>query len=254
MVNDAARLDGELAGPGGEAARLSYNTPVLRLSVVIPALEEEAVIGDLLDYLSGLPGIDEVVVADGGSADATVGISREKGARLVVSEPGRGGQLRAGAEEAAGDVLLFLHADTRPPRDVAHQIRRALEAGYAGGNFRLRYPGGGALGRWLETLVLIYRRLGRYYGDSGIFVRREVYERVGGFPAVPVMEDVIFARRLERGARTAYLRGPMVSSSRRWTGRPLRTLFLWLFMQLAYEVGASPWRLARFYRLATGSE
>lgn len=222
--------------------------------MVIPALEEEAVIGDLLDYLSGLSGIYEVVVADGGSADATARISREKGARLAVSEPGRGAQLRAGAGKATGDTLLFLHADTRPPRDVAAQIRRALESGYAGGNFRLRYPGGGALGRWLEILVLIYRRLGRYYGDSGIFVRRDVYERVGGFPVVPVMEDVIFARRLERAARTAYLPGPMASSPRRWKGRPLRTLLLWAGMQLAYEAGASPWRLARFYRLATGSE
>lgn len=77
----------------------------------------------------------------------------------MVWEPGRGGQLRAGAEEAAGDALLFLHADTRPPRGVAHQIRCALEAGYAGGNFRLRYPGRGALGCWLETLMLIYRCL-----------------------------------------------------------------------------------------------
>lgn len=222
--------------------------------MVIPALEEEAVIGDLLDYLSGLSGIDEVVVADGGSSDATARLSREKGARLVVSEPGRGLQLRAGAEKATGNTLLFLHADTRPPCDVASQIRRALEAGYAGGNFRLRYPGGGALGRWLEILVLIYRRIGRYYGDSGIFVRRAVYERVGGFPVVPVMEDVIFARRLERAARTAYLPGPMASSPRRWKGRPLRTLLLWASMQLAYEAGASPWRLARFYRLATGSE
>lgn len=221
--------------------------------MVIPALEEETVIGGLLDYLSGLPGVDEVVVADGGSGDATVRISRERGARVVVSEPGRGMQLRAGAETVTGGVMLFLHADTLPPRDVACQIRRALEAGCAGGNFRLRYPGGGALGRWLETLVLIYRRLGRYYGDSGIFVRRDVYERIGGFPAVPVMEDVIFARRLERAGRTAYLPGPMTSSPRRWRGRPLRTLLLWAFMQLAHGAGASPWRLVRFYRLATGS-
>lgn len=244
MVKDAALLDGALF----------YNAPVLNLSVVIPVLEEETVIGGLLDYLYGLSGISEVVVADGGSTDATARISREKGARIVVSELGRGMQLRAGAEEAegeAGDALLFLHADTLPPRDVAHQIREALGAGCVGGNFRLRYPGGGALGGWLEILVLAYRRLGRYYGDSGIFVRRDVYQRVGGFPAVPVMEDVIFARRLERAGATAYLPGPMASSPRRWEGWPLRTLCLWASMQLAYEAGASPWHLVRFYRLAT---
>ncbi len=209
-------------------------------------------IGGLLDYVSGLDGVHEVVVADGGSSDATAGISRARGAALALSEPGRGIQLRAGAERATGDVLLFLHADTLPPPDVADQIRGALEAGYVGGNFRLKYPGGGALGRWLEALVLVYRRVGRYYGDSGIFVRRDVYESIGGFPAVPVMEDVIFVHRLERAGKTAFLPGPMTSSPRRWTGRPLRTLFLWAAMQLAYEAGASPWRLARFYRLATG--
>lgn len=243
MVKDAASHYGALF----------YNARVLRLSVVIPALEEEAVIGGLLHYLYGLSGVDEVVVADGGSSDGTVEIAHDRGARVVVSEPGRGMQLRAGAEEATGDVLLFLHADTLPPRDVARQIRGALERDHAGGNFRLRYRGGGLLGRWLEVLVLIYRRLGRYYGDSGIFVRREVYERIGGFPAVPVMEDVILARRLERAGSTAYLPGPMVSSPRRWKGRPLRTLFLWFFMQLAYEAGASPWWLRRFYRTVTGT-
>ena len=225
----------------------------MKLSIVIPALNEEAVIGELLQRLCGLPGVDEMIVADGGSTDATRRIVRESGAaRLVVSEPGRGVQLRAGAEAATGDALLFLHADTLPPRDVATQIHNALAAGCAGGNFRLRYPGGGALGRWLEILVLLYRRLGRYYGDSGIFVRRDVYERVGGFPAVPVMEDVIFARRLERAAKTAFLLGPMVSSPRRWRGRSLRTLSLWAFMQLAHEFGVSPWKLSRFYRLSTG--
>ena len=225
----------------------------MKLSVVIPALNEQDVSGDLLEYLSALPGVDEIIVADGGSTDATRRIVRESGvAHLAISEPGRGVQLRAGAESATGDALLFLHADTLPPRDVAAQIREALDAGYAGGNFRLRYPGGGALGRWLEVLVLIYRRLNRYYGDSGIFLRREVYERTGGFPAVPIMEDVIFVERLERAGKTAFLNGPMVSSPRRWRGRPLRTLFLWAFMQLAHEFGVSPWKLSRFYRLSTG--
>lgn len=213
--------------------------------MVIPALNEETAIGLLLEHLSG---VDEVVVADGGSADATVRVARDGGARVIVSEPGRGIQLRAGAEAATGGALLFLHADTLPPRDVAAQIRGALGAGCVGGNFRLRYPEGGALGRWLEALAPLYRRLGRYYGDSGIFARREVYEAVGGFPAVPIMEDVIFVRRLEHAGRTAYLPGPMASSPRRWEGRPARTLLLWVSMQLAHAAGISPWRLERFYR------
>jgi len=189
-----------------------------------------------------------VIVADGGSTDGTQDAVRTRGVRLVVGEKGRGQQLRAGAEAVSGDVLLFLHADVLPPWDMAAQISTALDGGYVGGNFRLRYPEGGLLGRWLELLHPVYRRLGRYYGDSGIFVRRDVYERVGGMPYVPIMEDVIFVRRLEAAGPTAYLPGPIISSPRRWQGRTLRTLLLWSFLQLALALGASPWRLARFYR------
>ena len=220
----------------------------MQLSVVIPTLDEADNIDALLERLSRTPGVSEVVVSDGGSTDGTRGIVRASGARLVESELGRGAQLRAGARESKGDVLLFLHADVVPPKDLAAQIEGALNQGYVGGNFRLLYPGGGALGRWLETLAPFYRRLGRYYGDSGIFVRRQVYDEMGGFPEIPVMEDVIFVRRLETSGKTAYLPGPVVSSPRRWEGRSTRTLLLWAFMQAAFALGASPHELARFYR------
>ena len=134
--------------------------------------------------------------------------------------------------------------------DAAAQISDALKAGHVGGNFRLRYPGGGPLGRWLELLAPVYRRLSRYYGDSGIFVRKDAYEACGGFPWVPIMEDVIFVRRIEAAGRTAYLPGPMVSASRRWRGREWRTLLLWSFMQTAFALGVTPWRLADLYRSA----
>ncbi len=220
----------------------------MHLSVVIPTLDEAENIGALLERLSRTPGVSEVVVSDGGSTDGTRKIVRASQARLVESEPGRGIQLRAGAREAKGEVLLFLHADVVPPRDLAAQIKDALNRGYVGGNFRLLYPGGGPLGRWLEALAPFYRRLGRYYGDSGLFVRRQVHDEMGGFPEIPVMEDVVFVRRLEAIGRTAYMPGPMVSSSRRWEGRPVRTLLLWASMQTAFALGASPHQLARFYR------
>ncbi len=104
-------------------------------------------------------------MADGGSTDGTPELVRPP-ACLVRVRPSRGMQLSAGAREASGDVLLFLHADVVSPLDVASQIRGAVEAGCGGGNFRLRYPGGGAVGRWLERLAPFYRRLGRYYRDS----------------------------------------------------------------------------------------
>ena len=222
----------------------------MKLSVIVPTLNEASNIQALLERLARTPGVDEVVVADGGSTDGTVDlIQRHPAARLVPSEPGRGLQLRAGAGRARGDALLFLHADVTPPEDVTAQIKKALEDGYIGGNFRLRYPGGGLLGRWLEVFVVpLYRRLGRYYGDSGFFARRDAYEAFGGFPHVPIMEDVIFTERMESYGPTAYLPGPVVSSPRRWEGRPLRTLLLWAVMQTAYNLGVSPWRLARFYK------
>lgn len=219
----------------------------MKLSTIIPALNEAQNLESLLGKLEATPGIHEVIVADGGSTDGTQKLARRR-ARLTVSEPGRGLQLRAGAREAKGDVLFFLHADVLPPPDVADQIERAVSAGYVGGNFRLRYPDGGLLGRWLEFLAPIYRRLGRYYGDSGFFVRRDAYEAFGGFPAIPVMEDIEFVRRLERYGETAYLPGPITSSARRWEGRALRTLLLWGGMQTAYALGVSPWKLDRFYR------
>ncbi len=190
---------------------------------------------------------------DGGSTDGTPELVRPQ-VRLVRSRAGRGIQLSTGAQAASGDVLLFLHADVVPPPDVALQIGSAVEAGYIGGNFRLTYSGGGLLGRCLETLAPFYRRLGRYYGDSGIFVRRDVYERVGGFPEIPAMEDVVFVRRMEEVGRTTCLPGPMVCSPRRWEGRPLRTLALWVFMQAMFDLGASPLWLAKFYRPHKGSE
>ena len=214
---------------------------------MIPTLNEENSLGKLLDVLDAAPGVHEVVVADGGSTDGTMDLVHPHN-RLVVGEPGRGQQLAAGARAATGDILLFLHADVLPPPDVAAQVSGAIRAGYVGGNFRLRYPEGGPLGRWLELLAPVYRRIPRYYGDSGLFVRRDVYEAFGGFPWVPIMEDMVFVQRLEKSGPTAYLPGPMTSASRRWRGREVRTLLLWGSMQTAFALGASPWRLARFYR------
>ena len=221
----------------------------MKLSVIIPTLNESQNLKPLLARLGATPAVQEVIVADGGSTDGTRELAAHE-AHLTVSEPGRGLQLRAGAREATGDVLLFLHADVLPPLDVADQIERAVGAGHIGGNFRLRYPDGGLLGRWLELLAPLYRRLRRYYGDSGLFVRRDAYDAFGGFPAIPVMEDIVFVRRLEQQGRTAYLPGPMISSARRWEGRAFRTVLLWGSMQTAYALGVSPWKLDRFYRSA----
>jgi rSAM/selenodomain-associated transferase 2 len=219
----------------------------MKISTIIPTLNEAQNLKLLLAQLEATPGIHEVIVSDGGSTDGTRKLANRR-VRLTVSEPGRGLQLRAGARAATGDVLFFLHADVVSPPDLAAQIEWAVKAGYVGGNFRLRYHDGGLLGRWLESLAPIYRRLGRYYGDSGLFVQRDAYETFGGFPAIPIMEDIVFVKRMEQFGKTTYLPGPITSSARRWEGRALRTLLLWGGMQTAYALGVSPWKLDRFYR------
>src|SRR4028118_1807561 len=211
----------------------------MSLSVVTPTLNEASRISFLLERLKRTPGIEEIIVVDGGSTDGTPELVCPP-VRLVRSRAGRGIQLSAGAKAASGDVLLFLHADVLPPPDVAFQIRSAVEARYIGGNFRLAYSGGDLLGRCLEALAPFYRRLGRYYGDSGIFVRRDVYERLGGFPKIPAMEDVVFVRRMEEAGETACLPGPIVCSQRRWKGRPLRTLAPWGFLRVGFDRGPGP--------------
>lgn len=218
--------------------------------MIVPTLDEEKNVSALLERLRRTAGVFEVIVADGGSTDGTVAAAGRLApfARVVRGEPGRGQQLRTGAAEATGEVLLFLHADNVPPWDVAAQVGGAVASGHVGGNFRLRYPGGGFLGRWLEALAPAYRGIRRYYGDSGIFVRRDVYDACGGMPWIPIMEDVAFVQRMEKAGPTAYLPGPMISASRRWEGRPLRTLVLWGSMQIAFARGVSPWRLARLYK------
>lgn len=221
----------------------------MKLSIIIPTLNEASNIKTLLERLASTDGIYEIIVSDGGSDDKTQRLINPP-VQLVQAEPGRGFQLRKGAEESSGDVLLFLHADVEPPLDLAEQISVALAAGCVGGNFRLTYPDGGILGRMLEIANVPYRRLGRYYGDSGLFVRRDAYYAFGGFPYIPIMEDIVFVRRMERYGRTAYLPGPMVSSARRWRGCALRTLLLWWSMQTAYALGATPWKLNRFYASA----
>lgn len=222
----------------------------MKISTIVPTLNELQNLDQLLTRLDNAPGIHEVIIADGGSTDGTQELAARR-ARLTVSEPGRGIQLRAGAQVATGDVLFFLHVDVVPPQDVASQIQGAIDEDAIGGNFHLRYPEGGLLGLWLELLAPIYRKFHRYYGDSGIFVKRSAYESFGGFPAIPIMEDIVFVKRMERYGKTAYLPGPVLSSGRRWRGKALRTLLLWGGMQTAYALGVSPWRLDRFYRSAS---
>ncbi|MEY2515012.1 MAG: hypothetical protein QOJ89_2370 [bacterium] len=222
---------------------------------MIPTLDEQAELPALLDALAALPGHWELVVADGGSGDATIAIARAHAARpqlVVVPGGGRAAQLNAGACAARGDVLLFLHADSRLPRDAYASLAEAWRtAGVCGGNFALRFDGDGPFERVLGAVYGLQRRHGFYYGDSSLWARRERFAELGGFRELPIMDDYDFVRRLERGpGRTRCLPGPASTSARRWRaiGIP-RTVLAWFVIRWLYVGGVSPARLARLYRL-----
>jgi rSAM/selenodomain-associated transferase 2 len=222
------------------------------ISVVIPALNEAARMPGLLHALRAQPVSLEVIVVDGDSADGTAEAARAAGATLVLSAPrGRGQALSAGAEAARGEALLFLHADcVFPPGGLAALERLLRERPeVVGGNFRLLFDGNDGFSRWLTGFYALIRRLGFYYGDSGIFVRRAVLEAIGGVRPIALMEDYDLVRRLRRAGPTAcVVEPPLVTSSRRFAGRrPAAIVLGWVRLHLLYWLGVDPARLALFY-------
>jgi rSAM/selenodomain-associated transferase 2 len=224
------------------------------LSIIIPTLNEASAIGPTLDALAEMGGPIEIIVVDGGSEDATAAIAGERGARVCVSKRGRGNQMHAGSCIAQGEVFWFLHADTHPPARAIAQILQALaDPGIVGGNFRLRFDGTRYAARFLSWLYPYLGWLGLCYGDSAIFVRRDAYERVGGFQPLLLFEDLDFVRRLKRIGRFVRLSGPVITSSRRFEGRCFALIFLqWTMLQLFYWLGVKPHMLARLYPPARG--
>jgi len=219
-----------------------------RLSVIIPALNEERTIGHALDRTRfGSPW--EVIVVDGRSTDRTREVARAHGATVVDSPPGRGQQLAAGASIATGDTLLFLHADTSLPWGFDDYVYRALgQPGVAAGAFRLVIDGEGRSFRLIERFVDYRSRVHQMpYGDQAIFVQTSVLRDVGRFPGIPIMEDYVLIRRLRRIGRIAIAPAAVVTSARRWTEQGVwRTILRNQMCIAAFRVGVSPHKIARW--------
>lgn len=228
----------------------------MTVSVVIPTLNEEQALPQTLTRTLALD-FDEVLVVDGGSRDRTCEIvtsvraaTPDASLALLTSKPGRALQMNVGAAAGRGDVLLFLHADTWLPDNARQAIVGALqEPERVGGRFDLRFDRDRLLSRLIACMINWRSRLsGIATGDQAIFVRRSVFERMGGFASIPLMEDVDLTRRLNRMGPVVCLRAQVVTSFRRWEAcGPIRTILLMWLLRFLYWIGVSPIRLSQFY-------
>jgi rSAM/selenodomain-associated transferase 2 len=220
-----------------------------RLTIVIPVLNEAAIVVAALQGLAPLRARGaEVIVADGGSHDGTANLAAPLADRVITVRRGRGAPLNAGAALGCGDALLFLHADTALPNDADRLIAAAL-ARRAWGRFDLRIAGCHPFLAVIARMINWRSRVtGVATGDQAIFVRRAAFEAVGGFPDLPLMEDIALSRRLKRLCRPFCIATPVVTSGRRWEANGvIRTVVLMWRLRLAYYLGVAPARLARRY-------
>jgi rSAM/selenodomain-associated transferase 2/rSAM/selenodomain-associated transferase 1 len=225
-----------------------------KISIIIPALNEAATIDRTLSHLEGVDNL-EVIVVDGGSLDETAELAESLGAKVIHSNPGKAIQMNTGAAAAAGEILVFLHADTLLPEGFGHQIVAAMrQKGVAAGAFRLSIDSPAAGIRFIECMANLRSRFLRLpYGDQALFMKKSLFDEIGGFPEMPIMEDFILVRRLKRKGKIVIVPKAVTTSPRRWLH--LGIFKTWLINQLiiiAYYLGLPSERLTRLYRREAG--
>ena len=222
----------------------------MHLSIIIPVLNEAETIAARLDALQALRARSvEVIVVDGGSADDSPARAAPLADRVITAPRGRGRQMNAGAEQATGEVLLFLHADTVLPDLATERIEAAVTGGALWGRFDVRIDGASEMLPIVAALMNGRSRLtGIATGDQAIFATREAFARVGGFPDIPLMEDIAFSSAMRRMARPACLAEKVTTSGRRWEKHGVwRTILMMWWLRLRFWLGVSPQALAREY-------
>lgn len=222
----------------------------MSISIIIPALNEAAHLAATIRSAQSTSTC-EVLVVDGGSQDATIAIAEAAGVKVIQTEPGRARQMNTGARMARGNILLFLHADTRLPPDFDWYVRQALmQEKSVAGAFQLGLDRTQRGLRFIEAMANWRSRWWQMpYGDQAIFLRADVFARAGGFPDLPLMEDFELMRRLRQQGRIVLAPVKVLSSARRWLKLGvIRTTALNQFVIAAYLVGVAPARLARWYR------
>ena len=222
-----------------------------KISIVMPVLDEADNIDAALEALQPLRARGhEVIVVDGGSADATVRLAARGADRVIAASRGRAHQMNAGAYTASGEILLFLHVDTRLPEAADLLLTQALQqSGRCWGRFDVRIGSRRPLLRMVSRMMNLRSRMsGICTGDQAIFVTAEAFARSGGYPPMALMEDVVLSSRLRRWSRPAALRASVMTSARRWERNGvLRTIVLMWWLRMRFFLGASPARLAQLY-------
>ena len=221
----------------------------MRISVIVPALNEAVCIAETLAALRRLEGDKEIIVVDGGSSDNTCAIAAAQGVDVLTARRGRGTQMHAGTLNATGDALWFIHADTVPPPNALSEIQRYLEdPSVVAGNFGLLFDGPSRGAKQLTAIYPILRSLRLCYGDSGIFIRRTTYDAIGGFRPLALFEDLDLLRRLRKAGKFVHVQSQIRTSSRRFEQRNFAMMWVhWTTLQILYWCGVSPNWLARWY-------
>jgi len=221
------------------------------VSIIVPVFNEaETIEAFLVSVRESCGGRTQIIVVDGGSTDATASIARPRCDRLVESRKERAAQMNAGVRYASADIFWFLHADSRLPKHSDELIRDALaRSGRSWGFFHVRLSGSDLMLRVVERLMNWRSHLtGIASGDQGIFVTRDLFERIGGFPEIALMEDIAISGNLKVTGRPVCPSQNLVTSSRRWENNGmLRTIFLMWKLRLLYFLGVEPGKLARMY-------
>ena len=236
--------------PAAASDLLTESVQRIGISIIIPVLNEAGRIEDAIAK-AWQASADEVIVSDGGSTDQTVAVAEKSNCTVVKTIPGRGQQLNAGAAQASGDILLFLHADNWLNAGAAEQIREAMQDSEClGGGFKQRINSNTFAFRLVEHGNYFRAKRQRLvYGDQGLFIRRTVFESLGGFPDTPLMEDFVFSQKLFQGNRKpVMLPGPLHVDPRRWkkSGVLRQTIKNWK-TAIAFRLGASPESLYQRY-------
>lgn len=223
-----------------------------RLSIIVPVLHEADIINDLISHLGNLESVkkSELIIVDGSATGDTILAVMDKTVRCLSSPPGRARQMNTGAAAAFGDILLFLHADTYLPPDALSLIDQCMAASpYIGGAFNLSIRSHQLSYRLIASVASLRSRITRIpYGDQAIFIDRKIFQRLGGYPEIPIMEDVALMRRIKKEGSIAIIPRCVVTSPRRWKqeGILFTTIRNWSLL-MAYYLGVSPKKLALYY-------